>query len=346
MTEEIEAKPYSSKSGRIHYSYISGRKVRNHIEYTKETEVPKELIKFYSITQNSVDAVTKGFLWATNPSDFNDPFDCPIQLWNNISPSSEFREVIKKFIGIICLHEFSLNDQDILWGYYTDQKGFAIKFSSYKLVENWGNPFKVEYLEMHELDHFNLPSIKEDIFPMILRWGTQKKHIWKNENEWRFIFSNLKIETLKMDTFKEERQKLYHPSFIEEIILGLKFFNNTNMVEVSKHDSYYIIQGEQHKIQNELLEFLSFPSEIPVKHMYMKVDELIMTPRPCKIFNLSNGRFKIHYLLASEEEYKLALKRLDEIFDSLIGTPESDEANELALLIDEFEQAHYPIDGK
>ena len=50
--------------------------------------------------------------------------------------------------------------------------------------------------------------------------------------------------------------------------------------------------------------------------------------------------------IENDEDYNFALKRLDEIFDSLIGTPESDEANELALLIDEFEQAHYPIDVK
>ena len=342
MIEAIEAKPYPTKGGRIHFSYISGRKILNYIEYPETTDPPKELIKFYSITQNGVNALTEGFIWAANPLTFNDPFDCPIQLWNG-SLTKEFHDVIKKSLGIICFHEFSLNDQDILWGYYTDQKGFAIKFSSHKLIKHWGDPFKVEYIAINELDHFNLPPKKEDIFPMILRWVTQKKHIWKNENEWRFIFPLLKIDSCTGDTIEMEREKKYDPLGIEEVILGLKFFHQTNMVEVSKHDSYYIIQGEQHKIQNELLEFLSFPSEIPVKHMYMKEDELIMTPRPCKIFNQNNGRFNIHYLL-SEEEYKNALKRLEMIFDAPNDTPESDEANELVLLIDQYEQAHYPID--
>lgn len=356
MTEKLEAQPFLSKRGRTHKCYIfnTDKRILNEIEYTEKTEVPRELIKFYSVSENSVNALRNGYLWATNPSDFNDPFDCPIQLWdissfaNNSHSRKIFYEGRLATLGIICLNEFSLKDQDVLWGYYTNQQGFAIKLDSIQLQKDFGIPFKIQYLEPDEFDHFDINQINVviDLFPMFLRWSTQKKPIWKNENEWRFIFSNLEADSLLGDAPKEERSKKYNSSAIEEVILGLKFFHQTNMVEVSKHDSYYIIQGEQHKIQNELLEFLSFPSEIPVKHMYMKVDELIMTPRPCQIFNLNNGRFKIHYLLASEEEYKLALKRLEVIFDAPIGTPESDEANELALLIDEFEQAHYPIDSK
>ena len=49
-------------------------------------------------------------------------------------------------------------------------------------------------------------------------------------------------------------------------------------------------------------------------------------------------------LIKSEEEYQAALKRLDEIFDAKAGTPEGDEAEVLALLVDEYEKEHYPID--
>jgi len=50
--------------------------------------------------------------------------------------------------------------------------------------------------------------------------------------------------------------------------------------------------------------------------------------------------------IENDEDYNFALKRLQEIFDAPIGTPESDDADELVLLIDKYEQAHYPIDGK
>ncbi len=48
--------------------------------------------------------------------------------------------------------------------------------------------------------------------------------------------------------------------------------------------------------------------------------------------------------IKTEADYKLALKRLEKIFDASTGTPKSDEADILELLIDEYEKKHYPID--
>lgn len=50
-------------------------------------------------------------------------------------------------------------------------------------------------------------------------------------------------------------------------------------------------------------------------------------------------------LIKTEEDYRLALNRLEVIFDAAIGTPESDEADVLALLVDEYEKQHYPIEA-
>ncbi len=49
--------------------------------------------------------------------------------------------------------------------------------------------------------------------------------------------------------------------------------------------------------------------------------------------------------IKSEADYREALKRLESIFDSAIGTPESDEADVLGLLIDEYEKKHYAIEA-
>jgi HTH-type transcriptional regulator/antitoxin HigA len=49
--------------------------------------------------------------------------------------------------------------------------------------------------------------------------------------------------------------------------------------------------------------------------------------------------------LKTEADYRQALQRLDEIFDASVGTSESDEADILGLLIDEFEKKHYPIES-
>ncbi len=49
--------------------------------------------------------------------------------------------------------------------------------------------------------------------------------------------------------------------------------------------------------------------------------------------------------IKTELDYEKALKRLEEIFDAPAGTPESDEADILGLLIDEYEKIHYPIEA-
>jgi HTH-type transcriptional regulator/antitoxin HigA len=49
--------------------------------------------------------------------------------------------------------------------------------------------------------------------------------------------------------------------------------------------------------------------------------------------------------IKTEADYQQALNRLEVIFDAPIGTPESDEADVLGLLIDDYEKKHYPIDA-
>ncbi|PZX54526.1 HTH-type transcriptional regulator/antitoxin HigA [Algoriphagus ratkowskyi] len=50
-------------------------------------------------------------------------------------------------------------------------------------------------------------------------------------------------------------------------------------------------------------------------------------------------------LIKSEKEYQSALERLDQLFNAKIGTEESDEADVLALLIDEYEKNNFPIEA-
>lgn len=49
--------------------------------------------------------------------------------------------------------------------------------------------------------------------------------------------------------------------------------------------------------------------------------------------------------IKSESDYQDALKRLDFLFDAPIGTQESDEADILALIIDDYESRNFPIDS-
>jgi HTH-type transcriptional regulator/antitoxin HigA len=56
-------------------------------------------------------------------------------------------------------------------------------------------------------------------------------------------------------------------------------------------------------------------------------------------------QFKMNiHLIKTEENYNQALKRLDEIFDAKKGTEEGDELELLGLLIEQYENEHFPID--
>lgn len=48
-------------------------------------------------------------------------------------------------------------------------------------------------------------------------------------------------------------------------------------------------------------------------------------------------------VIKREEDYQQALKRLENIFDSAIDSPEGDEAEILSILIEKYEDEHYPI---
>jgi len=49
--------------------------------------------------------------------------------------------------------------------------------------------------------------------------------------------------------------------------------------------------------------------------------------------------------IKTKSDYQKALKRLEVVFDAVIGTPESDEADILGLIIDEYEKVNYPIEA-
>lgn len=48
--------------------------------------------------------------------------------------------------------------------------------------------------------------------------------------------------------------------------------------------------------------------------------------------------------IKTEEDYLKALERLEDIFDAQYDTPEGDELEILGILIDQYENEHFPID--
>jgi HTH-type transcriptional regulator / antitoxin HigA len=49
--------------------------------------------------------------------------------------------------------------------------------------------------------------------------------------------------------------------------------------------------------------------------------------------------------IKNEEDYNQSIKRLEEIFHALENTKEGDEAEVLSILIEKYEDEHYPIEA-
>ncbi len=49
--------------------------------------------------------------------------------------------------------------------------------------------------------------------------------------------------------------------------------------------------------------------------------------------------------IKNEQDYEKALERLEVIFDATINSKEGDEAEILSMMIDNYENEHYPIDA-
>lgn len=50
-------------------------------------------------------------------------------------------------------------------------------------------------------------------------------------------------------------------------------------------------------------------------------------------------------LIKTESDYRNALNRLEQVFDAKLGSAESDEADMLALIVDEYERKNYAIEA-
>jgi len=69
---------------------------------------------------------------------------------------------------------------------------------------------------------------------------------------------------------------------------------------------------------------------------------LNMTELMQTLFNLVDMNLKP---IKSESDYQWALERMELLFDAPIGTEESDEADILGMMIDEYEKVNYPIEA-
>lgn len=138
------------------------------IEHNKEK--PENIYKFYAVSRFSVDALIKGYFYASHPIELNDSLDCspflwytrkPIEieqykrLWGDILSDKELKDyyeqdcntenLCKGFISNVfdtatnlfgVISTTGKENNPLMWPHYTQEKGFQIKFKTSELEKS------------------------------------------------------------------------------------------------------------------------------------------------------------------------------------------------------------------
>lgn len=300
------------------------------INYPVPKDIPESLIKYYALNNNNIEAVTSSYLFASHPDQLNDKYDCSsdlleysalrkdtliqrlvteikrftLQEFNELW-ESEFKWVIirafsdserirlfMKF-GII---SFSTKENDILlWSYYAQNNGFAIKFNTESLPKEFIGPFYINYCpELIKIDS------TESNAPLCVHYLTNAKlNIWEHEDEWRYVTFNsighFHPEYGKSDI--NSRKFHYHKNSISEIILGYNFFN---IKEINRLQNFDLISLKPNKgkgmnakkVRRRLLSLI-VKNQIPCSRIIRKTQDYELYNEPIVIEQISCNKFRI-----------------------------------------------------
>lgn len=244
-------------------------------------EKPEYVFKFYALNENSVNALTDSYFYASHPYDLNDYLDSsPFLFWTSkpldydyyesffgfIYPDnkedlikfyeeditneslckgyiSKYWEVLSNKFGVVSIT--AKENNPLMWPHYTQEKGYQLKFKTEKIEKSIKETIENEegnnqYLGFIPTNYTkDLVPIDISQFPNMsipLYYITNiKSDNWSYESEWRFIVSkeNMGIPFSKTglsgreDYFvkKENRFAYYGKDLVEEITLGMSFFN-------------------------------------------------------------------------------------------------------------------------
>ena len=207
---------------------------------------PKTLVRFYSNPEWAIDCLEDKEIAAPRASLLNDPFDpdlfiltdCPEYIENFSSVEKSLRKEISDgtFLASFSAPDKNLHPKDnqYLWAHYANgHRGVALEFD-FDLLESILEPISMggeiednkirpirygdfQYINKHDWIEFrkgNLEALISKIQDQIFR----KTKIWKNENEWRFMFHN-------SETSQNIRKEKLPDDCITAVYIGLKCEN-------------------------------------------------------------------------------------------------------------------------
>lgn len=323
MTEQYQGWKYICEERCGHFSF--------NVEPDHKIVIPETLFKFYALSENSIDALTGLYLYASHPNQLNDPTDCSELLFDfsntqgedlkgicgELYPqivneyggidglkndaSSILKLILYKYLGIISLCNNC--NSPVMWAHYTQNIGFCVEFDWSKFPFNHYGPFPIHYV-----DSFSQIKINNNIHNAILIQSNVKTKDWEYEHEYRilaicpngmsFEYFNMYGEKDKQFNFGDEhnRRLKYPLDAIKSIILPKKFFqNHYSRTHVINLDDIEVVILES-SLQRRLMDFLSNPK--------MKFDVKISEIHP----DGSQALIKVDIINTRENTYRIISK--------------------------------------
>lgn len=323
---EVNGVKYSTKTDFENQTIIFA--VDNPLKHDK----PGALYKYYPLNERSIDSVLKHYLFSPHPSFLNDKYDCSGELidYSNLTldhyinrfsmelklySEEKVRELYnsdKKWVlertfsdfnliilfmkfGIISLTEDHKNI--LMWAYYSQNSGFAVKYKTALLPNDFFGPFPINYCEKLEKIDFAMCDS-----PLCVLYQSNIKHNqWQLEKEWRYLTYNRdgKYHPNYSATDIKTRKYFYDLSAVEEVILGYDFFNPKEIQYPLRTAEYDIINlsGKKSlglkKLKRKLLEHVVKKS-IPCKQIIRHRSEFLLDAVEVKIERLSSNKFKVY----------------------------------------------------
>ena len=170
-----------------------------------------DLYKFYSLNIYNIDSLLRNYFYLAKPSDFNDPFDCNINLIENNKAYENLKTVKRNVlsnVGISSLTE--IIDSPLMWAHYTSNyKGFALNFGNridILLREHFFSKYTITRVIYPEK-----PVRIKESYPFAQNYlmTTKFKH-WQYEKEWRII----------CDLKDKHRELEYVPELVKGLYIG------------------------------------------------------------------------------------------------------------------------------
>lgn len=296
-------------------------KLNNGISIKSKQDKPENIYKYYFPNDNNFNAVANNNLFCSHPFHFNDLTDSTplsydfkdltyeefknyykdlvdenqLQLMYEKDKLNLFRSYCNHYfseltskIGIVSLTKNKMNN--LMWGHYSTDSGFNVKFSTQKLVasinvKNEQNClfFPIKYIK----DKLHIDTSKYGIDFLFLVDISTKVNDWKYENEWRIVITKVGMSVPNSLVKVEEdynginnRFASYSTDSIEEIVLGFNFFNGKNFSnQIFKTTEEFQIDAKNQDVTN-FLKLISNNKSIIIRKAGVKVDseEKILIP--------------------------------------------------------------------